>query len=184
MKLALAVLATLAFTTTAQAHDAFDAVRCGGDIPKALIGKVMSNDTVVATEAAYKAIGLHDDGGQEVNDHLSEVSWRMCGANYNILVDDKSVVRDVLLFPAHSRAMPEFSGICKRDGKDLAYAVDAVLDNRKHVDPNPDSHTDSGPPLPALTAWRIDETHAKYISVPAAGLMCPREGIFTMDGGG
>ena len=183
MKLALTIVATLAFATAAQAHDAFDAVHCGGDIPKALIGKIMPGGTVVSTEAAHKAIGLVDIGGQEVNDHLSDVSWRMCGANYNILVDDKSVMRDVLLFPAHSRAMPAFSGICKRNGKDMADAVDAVLDNRKGFDPNPDSHTSSGAPLPAMAAWRIDEKSAKFISVPAAGLMCPREGIFTMDGG-
>ncbi len=186
MKTIFGTLAAMAlFCGTAQAHDSFDAIRCGADIPKLLIGRVMSDGAVVDTEARYKAVGLVDEGGSIVNDHLNEIGWRICGHSYQMLVDDKSVMRDVILFPDHSRAMPAFSGICKIAGKDMADAVDAVLDNRKGVDSNAEHHyaTDDKTLLPAIAAWRIDEAHAKYISVPVKGMMCPRSGLFTMDGG-
>lgn len=170
----------------AQARDVFDAIHCGADVPKLLIGKSLSSpdEPVVKTEARHKAIGLVDEGGDIVNDHLNETVWRICGSSYQMLVDDKDVIRDVIPF-AHSRATPAFSGICKIGGKDMADAVDAVLDNRKGADPNPEHHyaSDDKTLLPAMAAWRIDESHAKYVGVPTQGMMCPRSGLFTLDGG-
>jgi len=188
MKFTLGMVAgLLLFAGPAQARDVFDAIHCGADVPKLLIGRVLSSPTepVVETEARHKAIGLVDEGGSIVNDHLNEIGWRICGHSYQMLVDDHDVMRDVILFPDHSRAMPAFSGICKIAGKDMADAVDAVLDNRRGVDPNPEHHyaTDDKTLLPAIAAWRIDERHAKYVSVPVKGMMCPRSGLFTLDGG-
>jgi len=188
MKFTLGLVAgTLLFAGQAQARDVFDAIHCGADIPRLLTGKVMSSpsEPVVQTEGRHKAIGLVDEGGSIVNDHLNEISWRICGHSYQMLVDDKDVMRDVILFPDHARAMPAFSGICRIAGKDMAFAVDAVLDNHKGFDSNPEHHyaADDKTLLPATAAWRIDEKNAKYISVPVKGMMCPRSGLYTLDGG-
>lgn len=186
MKFTLGVLAgLLVFCGAAQAHDEFDAVRCGGDIPKALIGRVMTDETVVATEARHKDIALSDEGADIINDRLQMVSWRICGGEFNFLVDGKNVIRDVLAFPAHSRATPEFSGTCRVGGKDMTDSVYAVLDNRKGFDRNPEHHysPSDNTMLPALAAWRVDEKHAKFVAVPVQGMTCPRSGLFTLDGG-
>ncbi|HXC56605.1 MAG TPA: hypothetical protein VNU97_15005 [Rhizomicrobium sp.] len=179
------VAGLLLFAGQAQARDAFDAIHCGADIPRLLTGKVMSDGTVVEAEARYKALSLLDEGGEIVNDRLNETGWRICGRSYEMLTDDKSVIRDVILFPVHSRAMPAFGGICKIAGKDMADAVDAVLDNRKGFDSNPAHHyaMDDRTLLPALAAWRVDEKHMKFVAVPVTGMMCPRSGLFTADGG-
>ena len=176
----------LLFCGAAQARDSFDAIRCGADIPKLLIGKVMPAGTVVVTEARHKAIGLVDEGGEIVNDHLNETGWRICGRTYQMLTDDKDVMRDVILFPVHSRAMPAFSGICKIGGKDMPDSVYAVLDNRRGFDSDTGHHYGPGDTtlMPALAAWSLDEKHAKFVSVPVKGMMCPRSGLFTLDGGG
>jgi len=186
MKITFGVLAALLLLSgAAQARDSFDAIQCGSDIPKLLIGKVMPAGVVVETEARHKAIGLMDEGGEIVNDHLNATGWRICGRTYQMLVDDKDVMRDVILFPVHSRATPAFSGICNIAGKDMADSVYAVLDNRKGFDPDTTHHynTDDHVLLPAMAAWRLDEKHAKFVSVPVAGMMCPRSGLFTLDGG-
>ncbi len=186
MKITLGAAAVLLlFAGQAQARDAFDAIHCGADIPRLLTGQVLSNDPVVDTEARYKALSLADEGGEIVNDRLNETAWRICGRTYQMLTDDKSVIRDVILFPVHSRAMPGFSGICRIAGKDMTDAVDAVLDNRKGFDADPTHHyaMDDKTLLPAMAAWRVDETHVKFVSVPVKGMMCPRSGLFTRDGG-
>jgi hypothetical protein len=181
MKTIFGVLAGLMlFSGAAQARDAFDAIHCGADVPRLLIGKVMPDGVVVDIVARHKPLSLVDEGGAIVNDHLNEIGWRICGRSYEMLTDDKDVARDVILFPVHSRAMPAFSGICKIAGKDMADAVDAVLDNRKGFDPNTEHDQTL---LPAMAAWRIDEKHAKFVSVPVNGMTCPRSGLFTVDGG-
>ena len=186
MKLIFAATAgLLLFCGSAQAHDEFDAVRCGGDIPKALIGHVMIDERVVVTEAKHKDIALVDEGADIINDNLQMVSWKICGGDYNMLVDHKNVIRDVLAFPAHSRATPEFSGQCSIGGKLMADTVYAVLDNKAGFDPNTEHHYAPGDQtlMPALFAWRVDEKHDKFVSVPVKGMMCPRSGLFTLDGG-
>ena len=186
MKLILGVATgLLMFSASAQAHDEFDAVHCGKDIPKALIGHVMIDERVVVTEAEHKDIALVDEGAEEINDHLQMVSWRICGGDYNMLVDGKNVIRDVLAFPAHSRATPEFSGLCKIGVKEMPDSLYAMLDNKSGFDPNPEHHyaPSDNTLMPALAAWRVDEKHAKFVSVPVAGMMCPRSGLFTLDGG-
>jgi len=178
-----AFVALALLTGGAQAHDAIDAVTTGSEIPKALVGKTMPERTADKHEDAHKAIGLKDEGAEEISDKLQMVSWTICGASYNLLIDNSSHIYDVLAFPPHSRATPEFSGTCQRNGKDIADTIYAVLDNRKGFDPDPTHHSSAGPPLPALAAWRIDERKHKFVAEAVAGLLCPRWGIFTVDGG-
>ena len=184
MKIVLgALLGLVLLAGGAQARDAFDAVKCGLDIPKALIGKTMPDGKAVAIEGRHTLIGLKDEGAEEINDNLQMVSWTICGGSFNFLINNNSHIYDVLAFPTHSRQTPEFGGTCTRNGKELPETIYAVLDNKKGFDPDPTHHSAAGPPLPALAAWRIDETKRKFVAVPVAGLLCPRIGIITIDGG-
>lgn len=169
----------------AQARDAFDAVKCGADIPKVLIGKTMPDGRVVVIEARHKAIGLKDLGADEISDRLQMVDWRMCGNDYNILIDRDDKMRDVLRFPDHDRSRPEFGGTCQIGGKDAPDWILALLDNRANFDADTAHHYSPGDGtyLPALAAWRIDEKHSKFVTVPVAGLRCPRSGVNSVDGG-
>ena len=40
--------------------DGFDSVRCGSDVRKALLGRTMSNETIVVLEERHKDLGLKD----------------------------------------------------------------------------------------------------------------------------
>jgi hypothetical protein len=47
--------------------DEFQNLKCGTDIPKAMIGKPSSNEPVVETEKKYRALGLKGLGGDEIS---------------------------------------------------------------------------------------------------------------------
>ncbi len=181
-KLILAVIALfIAGSGAAHAADGFEAVRCGGDIAKAMIGKRGANERVVVIEGRHKALGLQDLGADEISDTLDSISWRICGKEYMVLEDKRGVVRDVLAVPAHGFATPEFSSSgCTLNGKELPDVFVGVQDNRKADRRKPRDAMDASL-LPVLTAWRIDETHARFVAQPAAGLVCPATGIFTAD---
>ncbi len=91
-----------------------------------------------------------------------------------MLLENKSVVRDVLKVPPHSKSSPEFIGTCEMNGKETQTVVVAILDNEKQI---------GAPTLPAKVAWKIDEKKMKFVSLPTDGLRCPRSGISTLDGG-
>jgi hypothetical protein len=152
--------------------DEFQNLKCGTDIPKALIGKRSSNEPIVESEKKYRALGLKGLGADEIADGLSSVNWLICGAEYVELIDRRGVVRDALAFPPHSRSEPAFSGICKAKGRGLPDTILAVLDGSTAADP-----------LPVKTAWKIDQKGIKFVPIPGEGLLCPRSGIITMDGG-
>jgi len=152
--------------------DEFQNLKCGSDIPKAMIGKRSSNVPVVQIEKKYQALGLKDLGGDEISDSLSSVNWLICGSEYIELVDRKGAVRDVLALPPHSKAAPAFSGFCQAKGKDLPDVIIAVLDGEA-----------AKAPLPVKTAWKIDQKQAKFVAIPGEGLLCPKDGIYSVDGG-
>ena len=152
--------------------DEFQNLKCGTDIPKALIGKRSSNGPIVESEKKYRALGLKGLGADEIADGLSSVNWLICGAEYVELIDRRGVVRDALAFPPHSRSEPAFSGICQVKGRDLPDTILAVLDGSPAADP-----------LPVKTAWKIDQKGIKFVPIPGEGLLCPRSGIITVDGG-
>src|SRR5262249_31382964 len=126
------------------ASDGFSKVRCGSDIPRALIGQTMTNERVVVTEKRHKDIGLADLGGTEISDRLFLISWRICGDEYALL-EEKDVVRDALKFPTHSKESPQSIGSCQTKEGPVEGTIIAVLKN------------DKGDLLPAKFAWRIDE---------------------------
>lgn len=174
MKLGTFFLVTSSLVTNAfGGSDGFGGIKCGSDIPKALIGKHMSNETIVVLEKRHADLGLKHLGADEISNRLNCISWSICGAEYMIL-EDGSVVRDVLKVPAHSKTSPEFLGMCEMNGKEGKDIVVAILDNEKETDANA---------LPAKVAWKIDQKNMKFVSLPIEGLRCPRSGVTTLDGG-
>jgi len=144
------------------ASDGFSAIRCGSDIPKAQVGRIMPNERTVVIEERHKDLGLKDLGGTEISERLFLISWLICGDEY-VLLEEKGVVRDVLKFPRHSKDSPQFIGACQRNGSDLPGTIIAVLKNDK------DKKT-----FLATVAWKIDEKRMKFISLPTERLHCPR----------
>ena len=83
MKLGILLLVTgLLVTNAFGGSDAFDGVKCGSDIPKALTGKGMSNQRVADLEKRHADLGLKDLGGDEISEHLSTTSWLICGSEF------------------------------------------------------------------------------------------------------
>ena len=152
--------------------DEFQKVRCGSDIPKALIGQRSSNERVVVLEKRYRALGLKDLGAVEISDSLSSVNWQICGAEFILLIGRGGLVRDVLPLPAHSRRSPAFGGVCQVKGRDLNDSIVAILDDAPATDY-----------LAVQVAWKIDQPQARFVKVSVDGLLCPRNGILTVDGG-
>jgi hypothetical protein len=168
MRLFVVAAVPFAAAGTGSAKDAFDAVQCGGDVAKALIGNKIGDEPVATIEKRHAAIGLKDEGGDEISESLFYESWTLCGASYHLLVR-RHVVRDVVR-AEHSTSAPSFVGSCTVEGSQTPYSVLAILD----------AHP-GGEALPAKTAWRIDETNAKFIAIDAKGMTCPRVGIDTAD---
>jgi hypothetical protein len=127
---------------------------------------------IVVLEKKYAALGLKHMGADEISDRLSSINWMICGAEYMVLVERGGLVSDAVPFPEHSRQSPAFSGLCQSRGKDLPDIYAGVLDGASKADL-----------LPVVTAWKIDKQRAKFIKVSSEGLLCPRSGIYTADGG-
>ena len=174
MKLRILLLvAGLLVTNAFGGSDGFSDVQCGSDIAKALTGKRMSNERVADLEKKHPDLALKDLGASEISDRLSCISWLICGSEF-MLLQDGSIVRDVLKVPPHSKTSPLFIGTCEMNGKESKDIVVAILDNEKET---------GASALTAKVAWKIDQKKMKFVSVPVEGLRCPRSGVITSDGG-
>src|SRR5438105_8312391 len=107
----------LFYISSVYGADGFESVRCGGDIPKALIGRKGSEEPVVKIEERHKDIGLKYQGAEIVSDdeRLNLIFWQICGEEYVILEYD-DVAKDALKFPKHSKETPQFDGMCQLNG--------------------------------------------------------------------
>ncbi len=161
------------------AGDEFDAVRCGADIPRALIGRHSRNERVVVTEARHRDLALKDLGADIITDEINMIDWSICGAEYYVLVDQHDIIRDVLPFPTHSRTAPASSGPCQRNGREMDDIIYAVLDNKAGSDKKHDRNDNTL--LPALAAWRIDVKSVKFVKVDVGGMFCPLSTIDSAD---
>ena len=151
--------------------DGFDAVRCGFDVRKALLGRTMPNERVIVVEERHQDLGLKDLGATEISDRLFVISWRICGEEY-VLLEAQGVVRDLLKFPKHSKDSPQFIGACQLNGHDVPGTAIGVLKNEEGI-----------AILPAVIAWKIDDKKMTFVKLQTAGLRCSRDGIITTDGG-
>jgi hypothetical protein len=164
------------------ALDEFQGIKCGADIAKSLVGKRDSNERVAVLEERHKDLGLKDLGGTEISDRLSLASWRICGSEYELLVNIKNgLIRDVLPFPSHSATSPMFIGRCQTDGKEIPVAVVAVLNNSARYNARDGKLAKTM--LKATAAWKIDETKERFAKQSTEKLGCPVGGIVTQDGG-
>jgi hypothetical protein len=152
--------------------DEFKNVKCGGDIPKAMIGQRSVNEPVVKIEARYRALGLKHLGADEISDKLSSINWLICGTEFITLEDNKDIVRDAMPFPPHSKKTPAFSSYCELNGKKLPDIFVGILNAEV-----------AGDQLPVISAWKIDIKNAKFIKASTEGLRCPRSAAYTVDGG-
>jgi len=150
-KIISALIPLLLFCGNLYALDEFAAVKCGSDIPAALIGKRMSNDTTMSTEARHKDLNLKNLGADEIDEHMNTISWSICGNEY-MLLEANSVIRDVIQFPPHSKSSPAISGACEQNKVKIKEAVVGVL--------------------AAKQAWKIDEKNAKFVKLATDGLTC------------
>jgi hypothetical protein len=180
-KLIVLIAALIVSTSCCQAKDAFESVRCGGDIPKALIGKVVRNERVVVTEKRHQELGLKDEGSEEISDSLSYAGWTICGNSYHLL-ENRETIRDVLLVD-HSRSHPAFLGSCEKDGRPMPDPVFGILDASVPADTTRHFAPDDTTLAPAVSAWRIDEAQGKFVKIDTEKLKCPRNAIFSVDGG-
>lgn len=162
-----------------QARDAFDVVKCEGDVAAALSGKHIAEEFDDVAEKKHASIGLKAEGGEIISDGLNYAAWTMCGGSYHMLMRGK-VIRSVVRAD-HSRTAPAFLGQCEMNGKPMSDLVLAILKP---------SNTDTGHAsardhtlIPATLAWRIDEKSGRFVETSASGMMCPRDGIATADGG-
>jgi hypothetical protein len=164
---------TLCFAQIALATPiGFSSIKCGMDIPNALLGKPVPNEKVIVLEGRYKSIGLRNLGATEISENIVSISWLICGSEYMLLQDKRGVVRDVLPFPPHSKVLPEFIGICALNGKPNSDVIVAVLDSQTGRED-----------LATKVAWKIDKVKVKFVRIPEDGIRCPRSGIATVDGG-
>jgi len=174
MKLGVLLLVTgLLVTNAFGGSDGFSGIQCGSDIPKALTGKRMSNQRVVDLEKRHADLALKDLGATEISKRLSCISWLICGSEF-MLLQDGSIVRDVLKVPPHSKTSPEFIGTCEMNGEESKDIVVAILNNEKET---------GARVLTAKVAWKIDQKNMKFVRLPVEGLRCPRSGVSTLDGG-
>ena len=163
----------LSCISSAFGADGFESVRCGGDIPKAMIGRKTVNEPVVQIEARHKDLGLKDLGAEIISDdeRLNLIFWQICGEEYAVL-QDGDVVKDALKLPKHSKDSPQFVGSCQLNGKDLPGVVVGVLKNEE-----------AAATFPAAKVWKIDEKEKKFVELPTEGLRCGRDGISSEDSG-
>src|SRR5215813_3580560 len=166
----------------AWALDEFEGTKCAADIPKSLVGKRSSNEPVVVIEKRHKDLGLKDLGGTEISDRLFLASWKICGSEYELLVNTKTgLIRDVLPFPAHSATSPMLIGPCQADGKEIPGTIVAVLNNGAGYSARDGKLAKTL--LKATAAWRVDESKEKFAKQSTENLGCPLGGIVTLDGG-
>jgi hypothetical protein len=157
------------------AADEFDTIKCGADIPKAMVGKHSPTKRVVVIEARHSNLGLKDLGGIEISDRLFLISWRICSSEYAVLINNgKHLVRDVLSVPAHSLySAQSFVEGCEVASKTVPDAVIAILDNSQGQKAKSYLETIM---LPAKVAWKIDERQERFVLMPTQGLSCAVSG--------
>lgn len=158
-----------AFASRCRADDGFGSIACGDDIPKALVGKKLSNEPDSAVENRHKNLALNNLGGDEITDDLFLSTWTICGNDY-MLTLKRGAVSDVLKMPAYAGPEKEFDGDCTKAKTPVPGVIVGILVDQPGLDA-----------LPAKTAWKLDDKTGKFTSIPADGLTCARHDILFPD---
>ncbi len=79
MKFRLACSVLLALTCGKALAADVEAVRCGANVPAALVGRHMANERVSTLEARHRDLLLKDLGAAEITDQIDAISWSICG---------------------------------------------------------------------------------------------------------
>ena len=169
--------------SNAWAVDAFAAIKCGADIPKALIGKRMSEGPGSLTEQRHnKDIGLKDLGADEAEpgDTVTLIGWQICGNEYQMLVNNHSIITDVISIPPRSKNLLEVHGYCQINAKDFPQAIFAVVDNSAGYSLSDKSLAKKM--LTAKFAWKIDQANQRFVPLPAETVACSLEMVFGWKG--
>jgi hypothetical protein len=175
----IVALATVLTMRGVQAHDAFDAVKCDGDVAAALSGKHLGEESDDVLEKKHASIGLKAEGGEIISDDLNYAAWTICGGSFHVL-ERGNVIRGVVRAD-HSRSAPAFLGQCELNGKPMSGLVFAILKPSSTDDAHASARDHTL--MPAARAWRIDEKSGRFVETSADGMMCPRDGVATADGG-
>jgi len=184
LKLSAILIVFVLLCGKAWSQDVFAGLKCGVDIPKALTGKRMSNETVAVTESRHKDIGLKDLGAS-MGEPTFLIGWQICGNEFEMLVNNKTnQIRDVIQMPAHSKSSPEAVGECQINGKDVPGGVIAILDNSAGYNPASMSFNDlMKTMLKAKVAWQMSDALQRFVLLPVGSVVCPLESVVTADGG-
>ena len=145
------------------ANDAFSEIKCESEISKNLIGRKIKNEKVVDIEARHKSLGLKDLGSGEISERLLSSFWMICGNEFILLQDKKSLIHDVLQVPDHSENSLEFIGKCNINNKKNPEIIFALLNKE-----------DSVTLLSASSAWIVDEKRKKFKKISTNGIRCER----------
>ena len=135
------------------ASDGFDKVKCGADIPKALIGQFMPDERVVVLERKHKNLGLKDLGADIISENLNTIYWMICGKRF-VVLDDGGFVRDVMQLSSIADDASEYTGKCTSNNKELPEIVFAILENKT-----------------VKSAWEINRKKG-FVKLPTNGLQC------------
>lgn len=169
----LLLVAITLFCGNASAADEFETVRCGSDIPKAMIGKHSPTTRKLVPEVEYKSLALRNLGTDMIDDNIYYTIWSICGAEYYELVGSHHVVADVLPIPVHSRTTPAMNYTrCFLNGHEMDENIFAILNNRSGENKKYDA-TDMTK-IPAIEAWRVDKKKMRFIKIDASGIYCLR----------
>jgi hypothetical protein len=165
------ILIALLLAGPARAAELFDTIRCGMDIPNAMIGQRQPNTSIGHLEQRYKSIDLEVIGGFGLTDMLSLTYWRICGTEYVVLTTDKQIT-DAVAFPPRAKNAPDLVGSCLRGGQKIPETVVALLNNPNGLK-RTNTAQDERTFLPAQAAWKIDEKRRKFVKLEVGGLTCP-----------
>ena len=165
----LALLLVVSFTSSPQAADGFEKVRCDRPIVSALSGaRPTQNEPVVRIEARRKSLGLKHLGTEAIDDGINAIYWQICGRRF-VVLDIHDVQGNAVELPPLSRETPEFStSSCEVSGQELKGDFLGVFARR----PSRGERV-----LPVKVAWRIDRQRNKFVPVDAA-TTCAASGIF------
>ncbi|MBP2857249.1 hypothetical protein J8657_06505 [Dickeya oryzae] len=145
------------------AAKSFDGITCKSDIPSALIGRHMPNESTVATEERYKSIDLKDLGtyGMESDgDPWSLESWQICGREY-FLLDRREIVKDVLSSPSPKENPKTQIVSCVVDGSNSHDTFVTFISSEEKPWPRTVEH-----------AWRINDKTVKFSKVEGKEIVC------------